>query len=74
VISRLSAGGLSANDQTEQWARLMKHWQNVVEEKVDSLFKGMSKISTAIQGAEALYRDLQDDVECLKSNSSEVWE
>ena len=69
-MSRLSAGGLSTNDQMEQWAKLIRHRQNLVEEK-DKMF---SKFSTALQGAEAMYHDLQEDVEVLKSNSSEVWE
>jgi hypothetical protein len=55
VISRLSAGGLSAHDQTEHWAKLMRQRQNIVEERIDNLFKGMSKMSTTMQGAEAMY-------------------
>ena len=52
----------------------MKHRQNLVEEKVDKIFKGMSKFSTALQGAEAMFQTLQEDVDVLKSASSEVWE
>lgn len=55
VISRLSAGGLSADDQTEHWAKLMRQRQNIVEERIDNLFKGMSKMSTTMQVAEAMY-------------------
>lgn len=55
VISRLSAGGLSADDQTEHWAKLIREHQNIVEEKIDNLFKGMSKMSTTMQVAEAMY-------------------
>jgi len=63
VVSRLSAGSLNADSQMDQWTKLMRQRQNMTEEKVDSLLKGMNKLSTAVQGAEAMYQDLQEKVQ-----------
>ena len=52
----------------------MKYQQNLVEEKVDKMFKGMSTFSTTLQGAEVMFQNLQEEIDVLKSNSSEVWE
>lgn len=38
------------------------------------MFKGMSTFSTTLQGAEVLFQNLQEEIDVLKSNSSEVWE
>ena len=74
LISRLSAGSLNADSQMDQWAKLMKQNQSIDEEKVDNLFKGMSKLSTTVQGVEAMYQELQDRVGVLESSNSKVWE
>lgn len=38
------------------------------------MFKGMSTFSTTLQGAEVMFQNLQEEIDVLKSNSSEVWE
>ncbi len=52
----------------------MKQRQSIVEEKINNLFKGMSKLSTTMQGAEAMNQDLQERVGILESSNSKVWE
>ena len=52
VISRLSAGSLNDDSQMDQWTKLMRQRQGITEEKVDNLLKGMSKLSTTVQGAD----------------------
>ena len=69
IISRLSEEDRRSDDKMEQWSRLMKH-----EEKVNKMYEGMNKFSTALHGAEAMFQDLREDVDVLKSNTSEVWE
>ena len=54
IISRLSVEGLGNNDQAEQWFKLMKHRQNLVEEKVNKMFEGMNTFSTALQEAKVI--------------------
>ena len=60
--------------QKDQWPNLMKQRQNIVEEKVNNLVKGMSRLSTTVQGAEAMYQDLQERIGILESSNSRVWE
>lgn len=48
--------------QPEQWSKSMKHRQNLVEEKVDKIFKGMSTFSTTIHGVEAMFQTLKEDI------------
>ena len=74
VISRLSAGSLNADSQTDQWTKLMRQCQSITEENVDNLLKGMSKLSTTVQGAEAMYQELQEKVGILESSNSKAWE
>ena len=59
---------------TEQWMKLMKVRQNLVEEKLKRFQRGIHTIVTTVQGAESMYKTLQGDIEDLKSNSSEVWQ
>ena len=70
----MSAEGLNADNQKDQWAKLMKQRQSIVEEKVNNLVKGMSRLSTMVQGAEAMYQGLQERVVILESSNSRVWE
>jgi len=74
IISRLSIEGFGNNDQAEQWFKLMKHRQNLVEEKVDKMSEGMNTFSMAIQEAKVILHTLQEDIDILKPNSSKVWE
>ena len=52
----------------------MKQRQSIVEEKVNNLIKGMSRLSTTVQGAEAMYLELQDKIGILETSNSKVWE
>ena len=61
-------------NNTEQWMKLMKVRQNLVEEKLERFQRGIRTIVTTVQGAESMYKTLQGDIEDLKSNSSEVWQ
>ena len=61
-------------NNTEQWMKLMKVRQNLVEEKLERFQRGFRTIVTTVQGAESMYKTLQGDIEDLKSNSSEVWQ
>ena len=74
VISRLSAEGLNADNQKDQWARLLKQRQNIVEEKVNNIVSGMRKLSTTVHGAEAMYLELQDKIGILENSNSKIWE
>jgi len=74
IISRLSVEDCGSDDRMEQWSKLMKHRQTIVEEKINKMYEGMNKFSTALHGAEAMFQDLREDVDVLKSNTSEVWE
>jgi len=74
VISRLSAEGLNADNQKDQWARLMNQRQNIVEEKVNNIISGIGKLSTAVHGAEAMYLELQDKIGILENSNSKIWE
>jgi len=51
----------------------MKQRQSIVEEKVNNLIKGMSRLSTTVQGAEAMYLELQDKIGILETSNSKVW-
>ena len=51
IISRLSVEGFRNDDQVEQWSKLMKHPQSLVEEKVNNMYEGMNKFSTALYRA-----------------------
>ena len=47
--------------------------QDTFERKLDQIRRGMSTIATTVHGAESMYRSMQEDIEALKSNSTEVW-
>ena len=70
----LSAEGLTADNQQDQWVRLMKQRQSIVEEKINNLISGMKKLSTAVHGAEAMYLELQDKIGILENSNSKIWE
>ena len=74
TISRLSVEDCGSDDRGEQWSKLMKHRQTLMEEKMNKMYEGMNKFSTALQRAEAMFQELREDVDVLKSNTSEVWE
>ena len=74
IVSRLSVEGCKSNDQIEQWSKLMKHRQNLVEEKVNKMYEGMNKFFIALYGTEAMFQDLEKDIDILKPKSSELWE
>ena len=52
----------------------MKARQNSVKEQLGKLQDSVMTLTITMQGAESLYRDLQETIEDLKSNSSEVWQ
>ena len=49
----------------------MKFRQDRFEEQLEKLQDNVISMNITMQSAEALYRELQEDVEGLKSNSSE---
>ena len=51
----------------------MKFRQDRYEEQLEKLQDNVISMNITMQSAEASYRELQEDVEGLKSNSSEVW-
>jgi len=64
----------NTKNHAERWMKLMKYRQNLVEEKVDKVFKGVNTLTTTVKGAELMYKTLQEDIEVLQSNNSGVWE
>ena len=74
VISRFSARDLSTDGQAESGAGLRRQNQDSLEEKINNLIRGMSKFSTTMQGAEAMYQDLQERVRVLEASNSKVWD
>ena len=61
-------------NSSESWMITMKFRQDRYEEQLEKLQDNVISMNITMQSAEALYRELQEDVEGLKSNSSEVWE
>ena len=53
---------------------IIKIGQDRYEEQLERLQDNMVSMNITMQSAEALYRELQEDVEGLKSSSSEVWQ
>ena len=53
---------------------VMKSRQGNYEEQLKRMQDNLVTLSITMQGAESFYKELQGDVEALKSNSSEVWE
>ena len=62
------------SNPTESWMTNLKIRQDIYEEQLERLQDNMISMSVALQNVEASYRELQEDVESLKSNSSEVWQ
>ena len=60
-------------NSSESWMITMKFRQDRYEEQLEKLQDNVISMNITMQSAEALYRELQEDVEGLKSNSSEVW-
>ena len=58
----------------DTWMAAMKARQNSVKEQLGKLQDSVMTLTITMQGAESLYRDLQETIEDLKSNSSEVWQ
>ena len=59
---------------TDAWMCAMKSRQGNYEEQLKRLQDNLVTLSITMQGAESFYRELQGDIEALKSNSSEVWQ
>ena len=59
---------------TGSWMNNLKFRQDIYEEQLQRLQDNMISMSVAVQNAETSYRVLHEDVESLKSNSSEVWQ
>ena len=74
IISRISEEDRGSDDRGDQQSKMMMHRQTLVEEKINKMYEGMNKFSTALHGAEAMFQELREDVDVLKSNTSEVWE
>ena len=61
-------------NRSDAWMAAMKARQNSFEEQLGRLQDSVMTLNITMQGAEALYRELQENIEDLKSNSSEVWQ
>ena len=61
-------------DNPDQDMRLMKSRQIRMEEKLERFQEGLDTIMTTVQGADSMYRLLQENIEDLKSNCDEVWQ
>ena len=59
---------------TDAQMHAMKSRQKKYEEQLSGFQKGLITLSMAVQGAESVYKDLQRDIEALKSKSTEVWQ
>ena len=59
---------------SESWMTTMKIRQDRYEEQLEKLKDNVVTLNITMQSAESSYRELQEDVESLKSNSSEVWQ
>ena len=59
---------------TDAWMAAMKARQNNYEEKLRRLQDSVVTLNITMKGAESLYKELQENIEDLKSNSSEVWQ
>ena len=62
TISRISVEDCGSDDRREQWSKFMMHRQTLVVEKINKMYEGMNKFSTAIHGAEAMFQELREDV------------
>ena len=59
---------------TDAWMAAMKARQNSYEEQLGRLQDSVVTLNITMQRAESLYKELQENIEDLKSNSSEVWQ
>ena len=59
---------------TDAWMCAMKSRQGNYEEQLKRMQNNLVTLSITMQGAESFYKELQGDIEALKSNSSEVWQ
>ncbi len=66
-------GDIEGTEYEGSWRVRMNARQDTFERKFDQIRRGMSTIATTVQGAESMYRSMQEDLEVLKSNSNEVW-
>ena len=62
------------SDSADYWMTTLKIRQDGYEEQLERLQDNMISMNITMQSAEASYKELQEDVESLKSNSSEVWQ
>ena len=58
---------------TDAWMCAMKSRQGNYEEQLKRMQKNLVTMSITMQGAESFYKELQEDIEALKSNRNEVW-
>ena len=72
-LSRLSKDHVVSNP-TESWMTIMKLRQERYEGQLERLQDNVVSMNITMQGAEASYRELQEGVENLKSNSSKIWQ
>ena len=59
------------SNHTDAWMAAMRSRQDNYEEQVKRLQNNLVTLNITMQGAESLYKELQGDVEALKS---EVWQ
>ena len=62
------------SNHTDARMHAMKSRQGKYEEQLKRMQDNLVTLSITMQGAESFYTEMQADIECLKSNSSEVWE
>ena len=62
------------SNHTDAWMAAMRSRQNNYKEQFKRLQDNLVTLNITMQGAESFYKELQGDVEALKSNSSEVWQ
>ena len=58
---------------TDVWMCAMKSRQGNYEAQLRRMQENLVTMSITMQGAESFYKELQEDIEVLKSNSDEVW-
>ena len=66
-------GNVVGAEYDGSWRVRMDARQDTFEEKLDQIRRGMSTIATTVHRAESMYRSMQEDIEALKSNSTEAW-
>ena len=62
------------SNPTESWMTIMKLRQDRYKGQLERLQDNVVSMNITMQGAEASYRELQEGVENLKSNSSKIWQ